>query len=117
MTKSEVTVSGVAKTLDLFSGEATGETSVTFSVNTTPMYSLPSDDNTPINIASVPVRHNFRTNLIGASVLTDDASFDIVIDPIYDGEYNETINSSNPSDPGSDNGSGWPGSGNWPWWN
>lgn len=43
-----------------------------------------------IDIASVPVRSNWRTNIIGADVLTDNASFEITIDPDFYGEYDYT---------------------------
>ena len=36
---------------------------------------------------SVPVQRNWRTNIIG-KILTGDVTFNITIDPIYDGEYN-----------------------------
>ena len=36
---------------------------------------------------AVPVQRNWRTNIIG-KILTDDVIFNITIDPIYDGEYN-----------------------------
>ena len=36
---------------------------------------------------SVPVQRNWRTNIIG-QILTGDVTFNITIDPIYDGEYN-----------------------------
>lgn len=36
---------------------------------------------------AVPVQRNWRTNIIG-KILTDDVTFNITIDPIYDGEYN-----------------------------
>ena len=35
----------------------------------------------------VPVQRNWRTNIIG-KILTGDVTFNITIDPIYDGEYN-----------------------------
>lgn len=36
---------------------------------------------------AVPVQRNWRTNIIG-KILTDDVTFNITIDPIYDDEYN-----------------------------
>lgn len=36
---------------------------------------------------AVPVQRNWRTNIIG-KILTGDVKFNITIDPIYDGEYN-----------------------------
>ena len=36
---------------------------------------------------SVPVQRNWRTNIIG-KILTGDVTFNITIDPIYDGQYN-----------------------------
>lgn len=36
---------------------------------------------------AVPVQRNWRTNIIGR-ILTGDVTFNITIDPIYDGEYN-----------------------------
>lgn len=36
---------------------------------------------------AVPVQRNWRTNIIG-KILTGDVRFNITIDPIYDGEYN-----------------------------
>lgn len=38
-------------------------------------------------INAVPVQRNWRTNIIG-KILTGDVTFNITIDPIYDGEYN-----------------------------
>ena len=40
-----------------------------------------------VDISSVPVRRNWRTNIIGENVLTDYASFEITIDPDFYGEY------------------------------
>lgn len=48
------------------------------------------DDDVAINtieVSSVPVRRNFRTNIIGNNILTDYATFEIIIDPMFDGEY------------------------------
>ena len=38
---------------------------------------------------NVPVQRNWRTNILG-KLLTGDVQFNITIDPIYDGEYNNT---------------------------
>lgn len=38
-------------------------------------------------LSAVPVQRNWRTNIIG-KILTGDVTFNITIDPIYDGEYN-----------------------------
>ena len=38
-------------------------------------------------LIAVPVQRNWRTNIIG-KILTGDVTFNITIDPIYDGEYN-----------------------------
>jgi hypothetical protein len=38
-------------------------------------------------LTTVPVQRNWRTNIIG-KILTGDVTFNITIDPIYDGEYN-----------------------------
>jgi len=38
-------------------------------------------------LTNVPVQRNWRTNIIG-KILTGDIKFNITIDPIYDGEYN-----------------------------
>ncbi len=38
-------------------------------------------------LKAVPVQRNWRTNIIG-KILTGDVTFNITIDPIYDGEYN-----------------------------
>lgn len=48
------------------------------------------DDDVAVNtveVSSVPVRRNFRTNIIGNKILTDYATFEIIIDPMFDGEY------------------------------
>lgn len=39
------------------------------------------------SLNAVPVQRNWRTNIIG-KILTGDVTFNITIDPIYDGEYN-----------------------------
>lgn len=43
---------------------------------------------------SVPVQRNWRTNILG-KILTGDITFNISIDPIYDGEYNTFASVSN----------------------
>lgn len=40
-----------------------------------------------IDIPNVPVRRNWRTNIIGSDLLTQSSAFDIVIDPDFYGEY------------------------------
>ena len=49
---------------------------------------------TTVEIANYPVQRNYRTNIIG-KILTGDATFNITIDPIYGGEHNNYIASSN----------------------
>ena len=49
---------------------------------------------TTVEVANYPVQRNYRTNIIG-KILTGDATFNITIDPIYDGEYNNYLASSN----------------------
>ena len=49
---------------------------------------------TTVEVANYPVQRNYRTNIIG-KILTGDATFDITIDPIYGGEHNNYIASSN----------------------
>ena len=49
---------------------------------------------TTVEVANYPVQRNYRTNIIG-KILTGDVTFNITIDPIYDGEYNNYIASSN----------------------
>lgn len=44
-----------------------------------------------IEISSVPVRRNWRTNIIGQNILTDYATFEITIDPRFYGEHNGGI--------------------------
>ncbi len=43
--------------------------------------------NDHITVENVPVRRNFRTNLIAEDVLTQEFEFTIVIDPLHNGEY------------------------------
>lgn len=150
VTKSAIQITGVAKTLDLFSGTgmdiieeeislaaalipyATGNTTLTVNFkedNTTDEYEylsvcyvLPHTSNTvldnypektslvdisvdfyedgnshPINwedennkenqITNVPVLANYRTNIVGSNVLTDDGTFNLIIIPEYLGLY------------------------------
>ena len=49
---------------------------------------------TTVEVANYPVQRNYRTNIIG-KILTGDVTFNITIDPIYDGEYNHYLASSN----------------------
>lgn len=42
---------------------------------------------TTVEVANYPVQRNYRTNIIG-KILTGDVTFNITIDPIYDGGYN-----------------------------
>lgn len=49
---------------------------------------------TTVEVANCPVQRNYRTNIIG-KILTGDVTFNITIDPIYDGEYNNYLASSN----------------------
>ena len=49
---------------------------------------------TTVEVINYPVQRNYRTNIIG-KILTGDVTFNITIDPIYDGEYNNYLASSN----------------------
>ena len=49
---------------------------------------------TTVEVANYPVQRNYRTNIIG-KILTGDVTFNITIDPIYGGEHNNYIASSN----------------------
>ena len=49
---------------------------------------------TTVEVINYPVQRNYRTNIIG-KILTGDATFNITIDPIYGGEHNNYIASSN----------------------
>ena len=49
---------------------------------------------TTVEVANYPVQRNYRTNIIG-KILTGDVTFNITIDPIYDGEHNSYFASSN----------------------
>ena len=49
---------------------------------------------TTVEVINYPVQRNYRTNIIG-KILTGDATFDITINPIYDGEHNSYFASSN----------------------
>ena len=42
---------------------------------------------TTVEVANYPVQRNYRTNIIG-KILTGDVTFNITIDPIFDGGYN-----------------------------
>ena len=130
ISKSSATISGIANKIDLLTGEATGDVTVSYSLNTLPSEKLlvdvdddgksetyewlsmsyllaHSDSSThkmsfsfaetdggnaiPFNngLDFVPIRRNWRTNIVG-QILSGDISFNIKIDPEYDGE---TINS------------------------
>ncbi|MBQ8865460.1 MAG: hypothetical protein IJ020_04920 [Bacteroidaceae bacterium] len=127
---SSANIQNVPNQLNMFTGEATGEVEVNYSLNTIPeeelvvdvdnngvtesyvylsmSYLLASptssthamsfvfaeaDGSNPIDfntgLESVPVCRNWRTNIVG-QFLTGDISFNVKIDPIYEGE---TINS------------------------
>lgn len=127
---SSVNIQNVPNQLNMFTGEATGEVEVSYSLNTIPeeelvvdvdnngvresyvylsmSYLLASptssthamsfvfaeaDGSNPIDfntgLESVPVCRNWRTNIVG-QFLTGNVSFNVKIDPIYEGE---TINS------------------------
>ena len=142
--KSKVTISKVATSLNLLTGEVDGEETVEYGLATIPhinsetlevdvdrdgtiednekfkylsmSYILANDEttgyakttledldftfvpgsgnNNTINdikfdegLTAVPVQRNWRTNIIG-QILTGNITFNIEIDPIYDGEYN-----------------------------
>ena len=142
--KSKVTISKVATSLNLLTGEVDGEETVEYGLATIPhinsetlevdvdrdgtiednekfkylsmSYILANDETTgyakttledldftfvpksgnniTINdikfdegLTAVPVQRNWRTNIIG-QILTGNITFNIEIDPIYDGEYN-----------------------------
>lgn len=129
--KSYVTFSKVANKLNLFTGEATGEETVTFESELIPdqkltvygdsdkttsreyhylsmNYLLVKDNGTgekytldtykvtfcqndlvinTVSVPTVPVRRNWRTNIIGENILTDNARFTVTIDPDFYGEY------------------------------
>lgn len=40
-----------------------------------------------IAVDNVPIRRNYRTNIIGQDILTDNVSLTIIIDPLFYGEY------------------------------
>lgn len=127
---SSANIQNVPNQLNMFTGEATGEVEVSYSLNTIPEEELVVDvDNNgvresyvylsmsyllasptssthamsfvfaeaggsnPIDfntgLESVPVCRNWRTNIVG-QFLTGNVSFNVKIDPIYEGE---TINS------------------------
>ena len=136
--KSKVTIEKAATSINLLTGEVTGEETVEYGFATIPAqfdtpetldvdlnndgtkenyvylsmcYILANDASTGyakttledldftfapksgnnINFSeglnAVPVQRNWRTNIIG-KILTGDVTFNITIDPIYDGEYN-----------------------------
>lgn len=136
--KSKVTIEKAATSINLLTGEVTGEETVEYGFSTIPAqfdtpetldvdldkdgtkekyvylsmsYILANDATTGyakatledldftfapksgnnINFSeglnAVPVQRNWRTNIIG-KILTGDVTFNITIDPIYDGEYN-----------------------------
>lgn len=134
VTKSQTVIKGVAKTLDLFTGEGKDAVDITLAPAEIPYsdgttltayydpqtqtgteyqymsvsYVLPMATANPnstvdysiyfyengnatqvndiITVNSLPIRKNYRTNLINASVLTEEFAFNIVIDPMFDGE-------------------------------
>ena len=49
---------------------------------------------TTVEVNNCPVQRNYRTNIIG-KILTGDVTFNITINPIYDGEHNSYFASSN----------------------
>ena len=49
---------------------------------------------TTVEVINYPVQRNYRTNIIG-KILTGDVTFNITIDPIFDGECNNYLASSN----------------------
>ena len=52
---------------------------ITFYEGDSPIYTM--------DVPNVPVRRNWRTNIIGHNLLTESSAFDIVIDPDFFGEY------------------------------
>lgn len=64
---------------DETTGAASSNVDVTFTIKTT-------DDDVVLTSTSTPVQRNYRTNLIAS--LTNTGTFNIVIDPLYDGENN-----------------------------
>ena len=45
---------------------------------------------TTYNVSNVPVQRNYRTNIVG-NLLTAEGTINIVVDPIFDGEYVEIV--------------------------
>ena len=115
-TKSSVKVTGVANTLNLFTGEATGEVNASFAFaeikkdEVFPVlgneylamnYVLVGADKQLVDVAfsytddsktknrqvsSVPVQRNYRTNIYG-KLLTSDVDINIEIKPEFDGAF------------------------------
>ena len=116
-TTSAVTVKNVYTTLSLVDGAATGETEAVFAANAIPeneqfpvtgyeylamnyllvnsekevvdvefTYADANNDAKTRTVGSVPVQRNYRTNIFG-SLLTGPATFNIVIDSTFNGEY------------------------------
>ena len=71
----------------LVNDDTTGAAKATTGVE----YTLNTNDGRNITLANglenIPVQRNYRTNILG-SFLTGNVTFNITIDPIYDGEYN-----------------------------
>lgn len=66
----------------VLAGDLNDVSDVTFS-----LYDSTGNELTSYNVASVPFRRNYRTNIYG-TLLTTQGSFNITIDPIYDGGVN-----------------------------
>ena len=45
---------------------------------------------TTYNVSNVPVQRNYRTNIVG-NLLTAEGTINIVVDPIFNGEYVEIV--------------------------
>lgn len=122
---SSVVIKNAASKINLLTGEATDEVSVTYNLADIPTdpttliaagenykylsmsYILVGEQKSTLDaltyefkdtvsgeivtltqgLTSVPVQRNYRTNIVG-KLLTSDIDFNITIDPIYDGEYN-----------------------------
>ncbi|MBQ1184095.1 MAG: right-handed parallel beta-helix repeat-containing protein, partial [Muribaculaceae bacterium] len=114
-TQSTVTVSDIYNVLNLWNGEVTGETSVTFkadAIDRNQDFPVPGYEYIAMNyvlvpstkrlvdveftytdgtdaktrtVGSVPVQRNYRTNIYG-QLLTSDVDINVTIDPIYEGE-------------------------------
>ena len=112
LTKTEVTVTGVGKALDLLDGTVSGEATVTYKSAVIPGanetfpkdgykylamdYVLASADQALVDVtlksdakptvgtyANVPVQRNYRTNIYG-SLLTKSQDFNVTIDPAFE---------------------------------